>query len=200
MTKLEFLYRLEQGLSGMPKDDVKERINFYSEMIDDRVEEGLSEEEAVKEIGEVGEIVSQIINDTPLTKLVKEKIKPKRKLGALEIVLLVIGSPLWVSLLIAFFAVIFSVYVTLWSVIISFWAVFAAFVASAVGIIIGGALISFFGSGLIGAALIGAGLVLLGLSVLIFFACKLTTKVIIWLTKAMLLGIKKCFVKKGDAQ
>ena len=200
MTKLEFLYRLEQGLSGMPKDDVKERINFYSEMIDDRVEEGLSEEEAVREIGEVDEIVSQIINDTPLTKLVKEKIKPKRKLGALEIALLVIGSPLWVSLLIAFFAVIFSVYVTFWSVIISFWAVFAAFVASAVGIIIGGALISFFGSGLIGVALIGAGLVLFGLSVLTFFACKIATKGIIRLTKAMLLGIKKCFVRKGDAQ
>ncbi|MBR5314835.1 MAG: DUF1700 domain-containing protein, partial [Clostridia bacterium] len=77
MTKLEFLFRLEQGLCGLPKEDVKERINFYAEMIDDRVEEGLSEEDAVREIGETDEIISQIINDTPLTKIVKEKIKPK---------------------------------------------------------------------------------------------------------------------------
>ena len=75
-------------------------------MIDDRMEEGSTEEEVVSEIGNVDDIVSQIIADTPLVKLVKEKAKPNRMLKAWEIVLLVLGSPLWVSLLLAVIAVI----------------------------------------------------------------------------------------------
>ena len=57
---------------SLPQGDVEERLTFYSEMIDDRMEEGISEEEAVCEIGSVDEIVSQIIADIPFTKLVRE--------------------------------------------------------------------------------------------------------------------------------
>ena len=47
MNKQEFLVQLRNALSGLPKDDIEERIEFYSEMIEDRIEEGLSEEEAI---------------------------------------------------------------------------------------------------------------------------------------------------------
>lgn len=97
MNKQEFLGKLRSGLSGLPQGDVEERLTFYSEMIDDRMEEGISEEEAVCEIGSVDEIVSQIIADIPFTKLVREKIKPNRTLRPWEIVLLVLGSPVWLS-------------------------------------------------------------------------------------------------------
>ena len=40
MRKLEFLAALNVKLSGLPKEEVKERTNFYSEMIDDRIEDG----------------------------------------------------------------------------------------------------------------------------------------------------------------
>ena len=73
MTKLEFLEGLEKGLSGLPKNDMDERIAFYIEIIDDRIEEGLSEEDAVSKIGKIDEVISQIIADTPINKLVKEK-------------------------------------------------------------------------------------------------------------------------------
>ena len=56
MTKLEFLESLEKGLSGLPKNDIDERIAFYSEIIDDRIEEGLSEEDAVSKIGMLSRI------------------------------------------------------------------------------------------------------------------------------------------------
>ena len=49
-------------------------------MIDDRIEDGLSEEEAVGEIGPVDSVVSQIIADTPLPKLVKERVRSNRSL------------------------------------------------------------------------------------------------------------------------
>ena len=77
MNKQDFLEKLRNGLAGLPKDDLDERINFYSEMIDDRMEDGLTEEEAVSQMGDVEEIISQIIAETPFVKIVKEKIRPK---------------------------------------------------------------------------------------------------------------------------
>ena len=43
MTKLDFLMQLHSKLEKLPQDELEERLNFYSEMIDDRMEEGLSE-------------------------------------------------------------------------------------------------------------------------------------------------------------
>ena len=37
MTKSEFLSALENRLSGLPKDDVQKSIDYYSEIIDDRM-------------------------------------------------------------------------------------------------------------------------------------------------------------------
>ena len=103
MSKQEFLVQLRKGLSGFPQEDIEERLTFYSEMIDDQMEEGIMEEDAVSRIGSVDTIISQIKADIPLAKLVREKITPKKHLKAWEIVLLVLGSPIWLSLLIAAF-------------------------------------------------------------------------------------------------
>ena len=51
MTKWEFIAALGARLSGLPKNDIDERLNFYGEMIDDRIEEGLGEADAVSEVG-----------------------------------------------------------------------------------------------------------------------------------------------------
>ena len=50
MNKEKFLDALRRRLSGLPQEDIDERIAFYEEMIDDRMEEGLSEEEATATI------------------------------------------------------------------------------------------------------------------------------------------------------
>ena len=44
MNKQEFLAKLQTNLSGLPEKEVQDSLGFYSEMIDDRMEEGLSEE------------------------------------------------------------------------------------------------------------------------------------------------------------
>ena len=198
MNKQEFLAELRKGLSGLPKDEVEERLTFYSEIIDDRMEDGIPEETAVCEIGTIDEIVSQIIADIPLTKLVKEKITPKNKLKAWEIVLIILGSPIWLSLLIAVFAVIFSLYVVLWSVIIALWAAFASFVACGLAGIAAGVYFAAGGNGLTGIVMIGAGIVCAGLSVFMFFVCKAATKGISNLTKKLAIWIKNCFIKKEE--
>ena len=44
---------LRRRLSALPVAEREERIGFYGEMIDDQIEKGLSEEEAVDGIGKV---------------------------------------------------------------------------------------------------------------------------------------------------
>lgn len=199
MTKLQFLLSLHDRLSGLPKDDVEERLHFYSEMIEDRMEDGLSEEEAVSAVGSVDEIAAQIVADIPLAKIAKEKIKPKRRLKVWEIVLLALGSPIWLSLLIAAFAVTLSLYASLWSVIISLLAVFGSLIGCAVGTIAAGTVLAFGSNSLAGVAMIGAGSVCAGLSVFLFFGCKAATKGILLLTKKIGSRIKRCFLKKEEA-
>lgn len=196
MTKQQFLSELQIRLSGLPQQDLEERIRFYSEMIDDRVEEGLSEEVAVGEIGSVDEVVSQILSDYPLSKIVKEKVRPKRRLKAWEIVLLILGSPLWLSLLIAAFAVVISLYIAAWSVVIALWAVMASFAVCAVGGIVMAVVYAVRGGLAEGAAFLGLSLFGTGAAILMFFGCTAATKGLAILTKKMFLGVKTMFVGK----
>lgn len=198
MNKQEFISNLRQKLSGLPMREVEERLAFYSEMIDDRMEEGRTEEEAVAEIGSVDEIASQIIADIPLVKIAKEKIKPKRRMRAWEIVLLAVGSPVWLSLAIAVLAVILSLYVTLWSVIVSLWAGFGALVGCAFAGVVAGAVLSLGNTPLAGVALIAAGIFCAGFSILWFLGCKWLTREILLLTKRVVPWFKKCLTRRGE--
>ena len=200
MNKQKFLDALRKELSGLPQNDIDERIHFYSEIIDDRIEEGMTEEDAVAAVGSVNDIVTQIVADTPLTKIAKERIKPKRRLTALEIVLIVLGSPIWLSIGISIIAAIFSIYVSLWTLIISLWAVFVSLVASSVGCIGAGVVFICTGNVSSGIATIGAAIAVAGLSIFAFFGCKLVTKGLCILTKKFALWTKNCFKGKGAAK
>lgn len=200
MTKQEFLTALREALTGLPPSDIDERVGFYAEMIDDRMEEGLTETEAVAAIGSVEEIVLQIVDDYPIGKLVKQRIKPKRRLSTIEIILLVLGFPVWFPLLIAAVVVLLSLYVSLWAVVVSFWAVFASLVGTAVGGVLGGILFVCTGHALSGFATIAAGMVCGGLSIFAFYGCKAATGGSAKLTKRVVLSIKRVCMRKGEAQ
>lgn len=200
MSKQEFLAELKARLSGLSQDDIGERLAFYKEMIDDRMEEGLSEEDAVSGIGPVDEIVSQIVAEVPLTKIVKEKVKPKRALKTWEIVLLALGSPIWISLFIAAFAVILAAYVVVWSFIVSLWAIEVSFAACSLMGIISSVVFWIRGNVLTGIAMLGVGIFCSGLSILLLFGCKQATRYILSLTKKMALGIKSMFIGKENAK
>lgn len=199
MNKQQFISSLRKKLSGLPSSEVEERLEFYSEIIDDKVEEGLSEEKAVLEIGSVDDIAEQITGEIPLLKIAGEKIKPKKRLGALEIVLLVLGSPIWLSLLIAAFSVFFSLWVVLWSVVISFWSVFVSFAACALGCMAACPILIIGGNNPTGIIMLAGGLLCAGLSVFAFYGCKAATKGALTLTKKIAIWIKKCFIKKEEA-
>lgn len=195
MNKQKFLSQLRSALSGLPQEDIEERLNFYSEMIDDYIEEGLSEEAAVQRIGSASEIASQILAEAS-----PSKQKPGKKRSAWNITLLILGSPIWVSLLIAAFAVVFSLFVSLWAIIISFWSIFASLAACAFAGTLCGIGMSIAGYVIPGVAMIGASLVCAGLSIFAFYSCKAATKGSALLTKKIILGIKNILKKKEGAQ
>ena len=118
MTKKEFILALRRRICRLPRTEQKERISFYSEIIDDKIEEGLSEAEAVADVGSVEEIAKQILSDASYDKGVKTR---KKAVSSWQIVLLIIGSPIWLPILISVFAVTWSVVITLWAVEIPFF-------------------------------------------------------------------------------
>lgn len=201
MTKEKFLKLLRSGLSDLPREEIDERINFYSEMIADRMEEGLSEEAVIADIGDPEEIAKQIVFEAlpKAEEKPKEKVKAGRKLRAWEIVLLVLGSPLWIALLAAVFAVVISLLAALWSVIVSFWAVFASLAGSALGVLAGGALFAVTGDVIVAAGMLGGAMVCAGLAIFAFFGCKAATKGAAFLSKWTVIGIVRFFKRKGEA-
>ncbi len=196
MNKREFLQSVENGLSGLPREDIEQRLSFYGEMIDDRIEDGFSEEEAVAGIGTPAEIVAQIIEETPLPRIIRERVRPKRKLGALEIILLVLGSPVWIAIAASLFAVVVLLYAVLWALTIVLWAVFISLIAGGIGALALGILALCRGEIPQGLALLGCALVLCGLSIFLFFAAKGATKGAAILVKKLARGIKSLFVGK----
>ena len=178
----------------------EERISFYGEMIDDRTEDGLTEEEAVAGIGSVDEIVAQILDEVPLSALVREKVRQRRAMKLWEIILIVLGFPIWFSLLIAAFAIVLSLYISLWAIVISIWAVDLSLAACAVGGVLSAGWYLIQGNSASALFLFGAGVLCAGLAVLLFYGCVGLSKGMIWLTKKMILGIKAMFVGKETVE
>ena len=174
MTKLDFLMQLHSKLEKLPQDELEERLNFYSEMIDDRMEEGLSEADAIAAIGTVEEIAAQILADTSIIKLIKTSAKA-RKFRTWEIVLLILGSPLWLPLLLSGFVVILCLYICLWSVVISLWATFVSLVSCALAAAILAVFFLFNQNITVGLVSVSGCLVCAGLSVFLFFRCTAAT-------------------------
>lgn len=199
MTKMQFLMSLHDRLSGLPRDEIEERLNFYSEMIEDRMEEGLSEDEAVAAVGSIDDIAAQILADVPLARIAREKIKPKRPMKAWEITLLAVGSPVWFPLLLAAVIIVCSFLISLWAVVISLWSAFGALIGSGIGGAVAGAAYLCLGNKTLGIALLGAGLVCIGLGIFFFYGALAATKGSIALVKVCILGIKKHLAKKEVA-
>ena len=196
MEKEKFLLELRRELYGLPKEDIEERLSFYSEMIDDHMEEGLSEEEAVAAVGSIDEIVKQTIADIPLGKLVKERIKPNRTLRGWEILLLILGFPLWFPLVIVCAALLFTAYAVIWSVDLCLWAVDLSFGVCAFGGVILAIANAAQGFYLPGLSMFAIGIFCAGASIFTFYGCLVATKGFARLTLMTAHGVKRLFIKK----
>ena len=200
MNKFDFLTQLQARLWALPEEDKQRSVDYYGEMIDDRMEDGLSEEEAVAAIGDLDEIVQQILTETPrppaTVKKEGEQKKQKRKVSWWETLLLVLGFPVWGSLLIAVSAVIFSVWISLWSVVIALYATAFALAACAIGLPVAAFSLLWIHRYGKCAVLVGGALVCAGLAILIFLLSNLAAKGLAALTKLIWNGITGIFRRK----
>ena len=196
MKKNEFLQELSMEILGLPQEDVEHWLEYYTEMLEDRIEEGMSEQEATAALGDPKAIARQILAQTPFTKLIRNKIAPKRKLQVWEIVLVVLGSPIWLAIAVSLAAAFFAIFASLWAGIVSVWA--AELSVAVCGL--AGVLFSFFlvgtGTTYQGLLLLGGGLFCAGLSYFGFILCKCLTVLLGKLCKIFVLFVKSLFVEK----
>ena len=73
MNKEQFLSELSRRLDGLNGNDLYRTLEYYAEMIDDRVEEGMSEEAAVAALGDAEAIAREIMQDAPARESAKRE-------------------------------------------------------------------------------------------------------------------------------
>ena len=200
MTKNEFLSSLSQTLAELPEQDVAQSLAYYSEMIDDYMENGMTEEEAVETLGSVEEVSAQILADVPVQDRTEDEPAPRKSMEVWKIVLLILGSPLWFPLLITAASVLVSVYVTIWAVVISLYTVVASFAAGALGGMLGCVAFGFRADAIQAVLFLGGGPVCAGLAIFSFFGCNQVAKGVVWLSRTMWLWLGRCFWRRGDAE
>ena len=93
----------------------------------------------------------------------------------LIVLLLILGAPLWISLLAAAVSVVISLYVALWSVVISLWAVFGSLLACTLAGILAGIFLAVNGKHFSGLALAGSGIACAGIAIFLFYICRPAT-------------------------
>lgn len=197
MTKYEFLDQLRDLLAGMPPNEKEKSIAYYHEMIEDRMEDGANEQDAVAAVGTPEQAAEQILKDTPMVKLVKQRVKPKRRLEAWEIVLLIVGAPLWLPLLLSAIAVVLALYVVLWSLVISVYAVMTVCFACAIAGFVKFVLSCIYGQIPVGLVMLGMVIMLFGIGIFLLLGANACAKGLVILIKKMVLGTKKLLVRKG---
>ena len=194
MNKQEYLDALRRALAQMPSEELEKQIAYYDELISDMCEDGMSETEAVAQLGEPGAVAKELLADLPLGTLVKSSIKPKKDWSPLSVLLIVLGFPLWFPLLVSFFAIVLSVLVTIWALALSFGAVVLALGLSALAIpiaAVAGVITEFSPLVLVGTMLAAAGLCVLGA-----LAIPPLFRGVAALCRALWRGIKSIFIKK----
>ena len=73
MNKEHFLSELSRRLDGLNGNDLYRTLEYYAEMIDDRVEDGMSEEAAVAALGDLEAIAREIMQDAPARESAKRE-------------------------------------------------------------------------------------------------------------------------------
>ena len=122
--------------------------------------------------------------------------KSNRKVSATEIILLVLGSPIWISLFIVLIVFILSAYIVIWSAIISLWACLAAVIVVSLYVLIYSLVMFICVNVLRGIVFLGCTFILAGLIVFMKYGCICFTKCVIALTTYLCKLIKYKLFKK----
>ena len=197
MTKADFLQLLERALSQLSEEERRANLEYYSELLDDMLEEGMTEAEATAKLGSPAAIAESILQEMPLSKLVSTRMKPKSGWTPLAIILAVVGSPVWVPLLLAGVAVVAALFVSIWALSAVAVVVVLALALAVIAVPVLAVRTAVLTLPL-GLLLLGGGLVLLGLCVLGGLMAVELCKLLAQLTVLLARKIKGLFIRKEE--
>jgi len=201
MNKNEFLNELSKKLSALPQVEIEKSVAYYDEIISDRMEDGMSEEEAIGALSDVDKIVNDIMHDMSLPTLMKARLnksKDKASNKALWLTLVIIGSPIWFPILISLGVIILSIYIVAWSIILTIYAVELSFGLTFVAGIFAGLVLCFTSHPGAGLAMFGSAFILGGLAILMFKPIIILTKEFAKFTAYIARKTKSLFIKKEE--
>ena len=193
MNGTEFSRALRRALGKLPSHEVEQSVAFYEEMIADRMEDGMREEDAVAALGPVDAIAAQIIAELP--PVPKAMAKASTGSRALNVVLLAALSPVWVPLALALALAVAGVYLCIWLCIAALWLTVAALVLCAP---LGACALAWgaaHGQAAAGAFQMGVGLVASGVGLFALFGALSASKRLAGLTGKFGSWLKSRFVK-----
>ncbi len=155
MTKNEFLSALEEHIRA--REDCSNIIQYYSEMIDDRVDDGMSEEDAVRAMGSIDGICREYpVEENKYSKCdknIREKDAPNEKSNM---------NPVIKTVLTVFYVILA---IAVWTFIVSLWIVVVSLCICAVAMLVASfpAFVYSIGKGFI---MLGCSLILFGISII----------------------------------
>ena len=198
MNKEQYISQLKGRMEAAGITNVDERIEFYDEMLSDRIDSGMEEEAAVSSMEDIEDIIENARLEKPVTALVAEKViksheeAKKKGNGALWIILAIIGFPIWLPILCVLFSLLLVIYIVLWTIVFTIFVVLLSFAIAAVASL--AAFITMFFNPIpspIGFAGLGGALFFGGLTVLLFKPCVVLAKSIATMIPAIFKKIKK---------
>lgn len=176
----EFLNELEQQLVHLPSSEINKVMSYYMEAIQDRLEDGISEEETIESFGSIADIVNNIEEEVSIGSIVKDKMTKKANEKNINYVLLalviILGFPIWLTILILVIALLITVYALLWMIPVIILSIYVSLLLAAI-VSAGTAIFMiptsvFTTIGLFGVSLIAAGLAMILFSPLVFLGKK----------------------------
>jgi uncharacterized membrane protein len=131
MSKQEFLARLSDALPRLKRTERKRVLSYYSEMIDDRAEDGESEQDIIASLGSIDEITAGIIEDAA------SRGELKKNISVLAGVLIVVGSPVWLPLLVTALVLAVTFYALAWVLVAVMFSIVVSLAAAGISGIVG---------------------------------------------------------------
>lgn len=187
MDKRTFLDGLRSALVSLPAAEIDKTIAYYEEMIDDRIEDGMSEEEAVASLETPEKLAERIISEAAPVEKVVRRARQSNVPTVLLVILAIIGLPIWLPLLLLLISLGVGLFALLFGVIIALIGIIFALAIGGIWFM-AFSLIHIDVSGMSALLAVGLGLIGIGLGILLFFP-------VTYLIKALWRGIKALAAK-----
>lgn len=193
MNKQEYLAQLRAALACLPEGEIEESVGFYAEMIDDRVADGMTEEEAVAQLDDPKAAARAIIADLPVVP--RTVVRTKQRNRALYWTLVILGSPLWLTLLLAAGMLVLAGLLTIWCLILGLWLLAAGLLAGGplgIGVCLWALAV---GQPAYGVFELGSGLLCFGLGLFCLHGAVAASKTLMQVSRQWIAKAKAPFVK-----